>query len=149
MTSRPLMFALMLGALLGSAQAASAAEHGNEHGAKHGRAVCHDCGKVTSVNVSERNGDSNAVGLLAGGAAGALLGHQVGGGNGRSIATIAGAVGGAYAGKKIQERANSTRVWTVHVKYDDGRHRSFNFERNPELRSGDRVRNAGSSIARR
>lgn len=109
---------------------------------------CVDCGKVTAVNVSERNGDSNAIGLLAGGAAGALLGHQVGGGTGKDIATIAGAVGGAYAGKKIQERSNATKVWSVQVQYDNGQRRSFDFERDPAMRAGDRVRNAGASIAR-
>ena len=100
------------------------------------------------MNVSQKDGDSNAIGLLAGGAAGALLGHQVGGGTGKDIATIAGAVGGAYAGKKIQERSNATKVWTVQVQYDNGQHRSFGFERDPGLHAGDRVRNAGASIAR-
>jgi uncharacterized protein YcfJ len=32
-----------------------------------------------------------------------LLGHQVGRGKGKTLATVAGAVGGGYAGKKIQE----------------------------------------------
>src|SRR5436309_3533271 len=47
---------------------------------KSGKLPCLDCGKVVAVNVVEKAGDSNAVGLLAGGAAGALLGNQVGSG---------------------------------------------------------------------
>ncbi len=116
-----------------------------EHKAKAG---CHDCAKVLGVRVEKRKGDSNALGVVAGGAAGALLGNQVGSGNGKTLATIAGAVGGAYAGKKIQEKANESKVWTVDVEYDNGRRGSFSFDREPGLQRGDRVRNAGHSIRR-
>ena len=116
--------------------------------AQHGNAACLDCGKVTAVNVSEKKGEGNALGVIAGGAAGGLLGHQVGGGKGKTLATIAGAVGGAYAGKKIQESATSTKVWTVEVQYDNGRRGSFSFDRDPGVQRGDRVKNAGQSIMR-
>jgi outer membrane lipoprotein SlyB len=109
---------------------------------------CLDCGRVTAVNVSEKRGESNALGVIAGGAAGALLGNQVGRGNGKTAATIAGAIGGAYAGKKIQESANKSRVWTVEVQYDNGRRGSFSFDHDPGVQSGDRVKNSGQSIMR-
>jgi uncharacterized protein YcfJ len=35
---------------------------------------------------------------------GGLIGNQVGSGNGRKLATIAGAIGGAYAGNEIAKR---------------------------------------------
>jgi uncharacterized protein YcfJ len=35
---------------------------------------------------------------------GGLLGNQVGSGNGRKLATIAGAVGGGYVGNEIAKR---------------------------------------------
>ncbi|MES2317699.1 MAG: glycine zipper 2TM domain-containing protein [Pseudomonadota bacterium] len=117
-------------------------------GSQRGTSACIDCGKVTAVNVSQKRGESNALGVIAGGAAGALLGHQVGGGSGKTVATVAGAVGGAYAGKKIQERANASKVWTVEVEYDNGRRGSFSFDRDPGLQRGDRVKNAGQSIMR-
>jgi len=45
--------------------------------------------------------------------AGGLLGNQVGGGSGKTIATVAGAAGGAYAGRKIQEnQQNKTETVT-------------------------------------
>lgn len=112
------------------------------------RAVCRDCGKVTGVRTSRQNGSSNALGVIGGGAVGGLLGNQVGGGSGRAIATVAGAVGGAYAGKAIQERANAHTVWTVDVQYDNGQRRSFKFNSQPGLQRGDRVRNSGNSIRR-
>jgi len=116
--------------------------------ARSGNMACLDCGKVTAVNVSEKRGESNALGVIAGGAAGALLGNQVGGGSGKAIATVAGAVGGAYAGKKIQESTGKTRVWTVEVQYDNGRRGSFSFDNDPGVQTGDRVKNSGQSIMR-
>ena len=113
-----------------------------------GKMSCLDCGKVTSVTVSERKGESNALGMIAGGAAGALLGNQIGGGSGRKVATVAGAIGGAYAGKKIQENANSSKVWSVEVQYDNGQRNTFQFDQDPGVQRGDRVKNAGQSITR-
>jgi outer membrane lipoprotein SlyB len=147
MRKQPLLLALAFTGLLGAANLATADEHGNGHN-KH-KNVCQECARVTSINVTEKRGESNAVGLLAGGAAGALLGNQVGSGNGRSVATVAGALGGAYAGKKIQENANSRKIWNVHVKYDNGHTGQFAFERDPGLRNGDLVRKTGGSLARR
>jgi uncharacterized protein YcfJ len=45
---------------------------------------------------------------------GGLLGNQVGGGNGKKLATVAGAVGGGYAGNKVQGsmQANDTVTTT-------------------------------------
>ncbi|MDM5179857.1 glycine zipper 2TM domain-containing protein [Massilia sp. DJPM01] len=111
-------------------------------------AACRDCGKVTAVRSARQNGSANALGVIGGGAVGGLLGNQVGGGSGRALATVAGAVGGAYAGKKIQERANAHTVWTVDVQYDNGQRRSFKFNNQPGMQRGDRVRNSGNSIRR-
>lgn len=46
-------------------------------------------------------GQSNVGGLLLGGLIGGVLGHQVGGGSGKDLATVAGAVGGAVVGNQI------------------------------------------------
>ena len=110
--------------------------------------VCTTCGKVTAVRVAEKAGDSNAVGLIAGGVAGAALGHQIGGGTGKTLATIAGAAGGAYAGKKVQENMNATKVWTVSVRYNDGSTAEFNYEKDPGFKSGDAVRKSGNGLVR-
>jgi outer membrane lipoprotein SlyB len=111
--------------------------------------ACHECGKVTSVVVGEKAGEGSALGLIAGGVAGALIGNQVGSGHGRQLATVAGAAGGAYAGKKVEEKARSTKVWTVHVQYEDGRHASFNFDHDPQMLTGDRVDHINGTIVRR
>lgn len=112
-------------------------------------AACAECGKVTSVKVSEKEGESSPLGMIAGGVAGAVLGHQVGGGRGKDIATIAGAAGGAYAGHKVEQKVRSTKVWVVNVHFENGDERSFNFESDPGYTTGDAVKQSGNSISRR
>jgi len=109
---------------------------------------CTTCARVRAVTVAEKAGESNAVGLIAGGVAGAVLGHQVGGGFGKDLATVAGAAGGAYAGKKIQENMGSKKVWTVAVQYADGRRAKFHFSSDPGFQVGDAVKNSGRTIVR-
>lgn len=47
--------------------------------------------------------DPNRIaGTVIGGVAGGVLGHQIGGGSGKTIATVLGAAGGAYAGNQAQ-----------------------------------------------
>jgi outer membrane lipoprotein SlyB len=114
-----------------------------------GAAACHDCGRVLSVHESKRAGEGGAMGLIGGGVAGALLGNQVGSGHGRQLATLAGAAGGAYAGKKVEEQARSHQVWDVEVQYENGQKAHFEFDHNPGFGSGDRVRKDGNTIVRR
>jgi uncharacterized protein YcfJ len=47
---------------------------------------------------------NSPVGIGVGAVVGGLIGSQVGGGNGRTLATIAGAVGGGYVGNEIAKR---------------------------------------------
>ncbi len=49
-------------------------------------------------------GTNSVVGTVLGGAAGAAIGHQIGGGSGKDVATAAGAIGGAYAGNKVAKQ---------------------------------------------
>ncbi|MCU6432838.1 glycine zipper 2TM domain-containing protein [Undibacterium sp. Jales W-56] len=109
---------------------------------------CVGCGKVIAVNVNDKEGEGSALGVIAGGVAGAILGNQVGNGSGRDLATIAGAAGGAYAGRKIEQKAKSSKVWEVTVQYDNGEKNTFSFDHDPGLNNGDRVKNSGSSIIR-
>lgn len=129
-------------------KALAANKPGTVYASKDAQANCTDCGHVTAVKVNEKAGDSNAVGLIAGGVAGAVLGHQVGGGLGKDLATIAGAAGGAYAGKKIQENMNASKVWTVSVKYTNGHTANFDFAQDPGLAVGDAVRKSGQTLVR-
>jgi len=112
-------------------------------------AACTDCGKVTAVRISEKDGEGSAVGMIAGGVAGALLGRQVGKGTGRDVATVAGAAGGAYAGNKIEGKMKKIKTWSVAVRFDNGDERVFNFDHDPGMAAGDPVKAAAGSIVRR
>lgn len=130
-------------------KALAASKANNVYSSKAAQPDCDDCGHVTAVTAHEKAGDSNAVGLIAGGVVGAVLGHQVGGGLGKDLATIAGAAGGAYAGKKIQENMNASKVWTVSVKYTNGHTATFDFPQDPGLAVGDAVRKSGNTLIKR
>jgi outer membrane lipoprotein SlyB len=65
--------------------------------------VCANCGTIESVTPVTRKGHGSGVGIVAGGVAGAVLGNQVGQGNGRTAATVLGAVGGGWAGMRLRK----------------------------------------------
>jgi uncharacterized protein YcfJ len=111
-------------------------------------AACTDCGKVSAVSVTEKEGEGSAVGMVAGGVAGALLGRQLGGGIGRDLATVAGAAGGAYAGKEIEKKVKTQKVWNVDVQFRDNSKGHFEFAEDPGLAVGVTVKKSGSSIVR-
>lgn len=61
--------------------------------------VCHD--QVVTHTAPPRD-QHHIAGTAIGAVAGGLLGHMVGGGRGNGLATVAGAVGGGYAGNRIE-----------------------------------------------
>lgn len=58
------------------------------------------CQQAVVQQPQQQQGGSTA-GMLIGGVAGGILGHQIGGGTGRTVATAAGAVGGAMVGNHL------------------------------------------------
>lgn len=82
----------------------------------------------------------SGVGVVGGAVLGGLLGNQVGGGSGRTLATIAGAVGGGYAGNEVEKRTRTTTTYQVRVRMEDGQVRTFPYNSQPNWNAGDRVR---------
>lgn len=103
-------------------------------------AICADCGKVTTINVVEREGEGTGIGAVAGGVIGGVLGNQIGHGTGRKIATVAGAAGGAYAGHQAEKQIRTTRQWNVAVRMENGSTRMFRYDQEPTVHVGDSVR---------
>lgn len=103
-------------------------------------AVCTSCGVVASVNTIAQKGEGSGLGAIAGGVLGGVLGHQVGGGTGKKIATVAGAAGGAYAGHQVEKNMKSTTSYEVIVNMDDGTTRTFSYDTPPAFQSGAKVR---------
>ncbi len=77
-------------------QVAQASSH---HQASH---VIHNDGRSYPAQAPATQ--NSPVGIGVGAVIGGLLGSQVGNGNGRTLATIAGAVGGGYVGNEVAKR---------------------------------------------
>lgn len=102
--------------------------------------VCANCGVVEAVNVVEQKGEGSYIGMIAGGVAGAVLGSQVGHGNGTTIAQVIGAAGGAYAGNEIEKRIKTTNHYEVLVRLENGGSQMVSYPAQPGVSVGTRVR---------
>jgi outer membrane lipoprotein SlyB len=85
--------------------------------------------------------DPTGAGAVVGGVLGAAVGNQIGDGNGRRLATVIGAAGGAKVGHEVEKR-RSTEItgYRVDVALDDGGTRSFTLASTEGFSSGQRVR---------
>jgi outer membrane lipoprotein SlyB len=108
--------------------------------------VCYDCGTVSSITPVTQKGEAGALGTLGGAAAGGVAGHQFGGGRGKDVATVAGAVLGAMAGREIEKRARSTTVYQIGVSMEDGSSRTVTVNDPAGLQVGSRVRVDGNNL---
>lgn len=105
-------------------------------------------GTVIRIDPIERTAQPSGAGAVVGGVLGAVVGHQFGGGTGRTLATAAGAVGGAFAGNAIEKQRSKTVVgWRVEVRLDNGSTRSFRMASPGTLAVGSRVHVEGSTIS--
>lgn len=109
---------------------------------KAGKKKCKGCASVTRVEKVEKERKASGLGAIGGAVAGGVLGHQVGSGRGKTLATIAGAGGGAYLGNEVEKRFRDKKMyWDVVIKRDsDGSERSLEFPDEPVYKAGDRVR---------
>ena len=96
-------------------------------------------GTIQSIEVVPQS-QGLGLGTLAGAAIGGVLGHQVGGGTGKTVSTVAGAAGGAYVGHEIEKRRHpENQIYKVTIRMDDGTTQSFAQEAEPAVKQGDRV----------
>jgi outer membrane lipoprotein SlyB len=114
--------------------------HRHHEAAPAAPAVCHECGTVLGVRYEKRKGEGGAVGIVAGAAAGGLLGNQFGKGDGKTALTVAGAVGGGFVGNEVQKRVSAREVWITQVKMRDGSVRTVEHDQQPAWKTGQLVR---------
>ena len=74
------------------------------------RQECHDEQVTRQAPVKDEH---QVLGTIAGAVIGGVVGHQIGGGSGRDIATVAGAAGGGYAGNRIQKNLQDRDTTTT------------------------------------
>ncbi len=82
--------------------------------------VCARCGVIVSMRDIVTSGEGSGLGVAGGAVIGGLLGRQLGGGRGRDLATLVGAVGGAVAGNAVEKKARVTQSREITVLFDDG-----------------------------
>jgi outer membrane lipoprotein SlyB len=104
-----------------------------------GQRVCPTCGVVESIGKVKREGAPTVAGTIGGAVVGGILGSQIGGGSGKTIATGAGAVGGAIAARELEKRLAGKEVWQVIVRMSNGTMRAVQFENEPQLKVGEQV----------
>lgn len=119
-----------------------------QHEAPPPKIACDNCGVVISIKEVEQEGKGSGMGVIAGGLAGGLAGNQVGNGTGRDLATLAGIVGGAIAGNKIEEKVKKTHVYDVTVKMENGEEHVLRYKTAPGVMAGDKIRIEGENIVR-
>lgn len=113
---------------------------------KPAAAPCAQCGVIESIRVVEVPAEGSGVGAVGGAVVGGILGHQVGGGRGRDLATVAGAVGGVVAGNEIEKRMKTSSGYEVTVRFDDGGTRVLRETGTPTWRNGQHVKVVDGAI---
>ncbi|WP_283743663.1 glycine zipper 2TM domain-containing protein [Sideroxydans sp. CL21] len=112
------------------------------------KVACDNCGVVVSVKEIEQEGKGSGLGVIAGGVAGGIIGNQVGQGTGRDLATLAGLVGGAFAGNTVEKKIKKTNVYDVTVKLGNGEERVIRYTTAPGVMAGDMIKVEGEKIVR-
>lgn len=103
-------------------------------------AICRDCGTVEAVREVAVEPKGSGGGAVAGGIVGGLIGNQWGRGATRDIATVLGALGGAYAGNHIEKSVKESKRYDVIVRFEDGSTRTYSSDSPPAWQAGDHVR---------
>lgn len=96
---------------------------------------------VRPVRISSNNGRPSGLGVVGGGALGALAGSSIGGGRGSVATGIIGGIGGAVAGNAIENSVAMRDGVEITVRLDNGDLRAITQTTSGEFfRAGDRVR---------
>lgn len=99
--------------------------------------------QITATQIASNQ--HQGVGAVLGGLAGVGIGSLIGGGTGRDVAMVAGAVGGALAGNEIQKRhAQPIEGQQIFVRMKSGVLVEVTQPVNPNLRVGQEVFIQGS-----
>lgn len=106
-------------------------------------------GVVQSIDLVRQGSTGVGGGAILGAVVGGILGNQVGGGDGKTAATVIGAAGGAYAGNELEKRNQSQEdAFKMTIRMRDGSYQTLIQTSHADIRVGDRVR-IENGVARR
>lgn len=97
-------------------------------------------GTIESISPATIQNSPSGLGLLGGAVVGGLLGNMVGGGKGRTLATIGGALGGAAAGYGAEKAMDQTSGIEITVRLDNGQTIAVVQQPDEQFSVGERVR---------
>ena len=109
-------------------------------------AICHECAVIEEVRTVEKAGQASGVGAVGGAVVGGILGHQVGAGRGKDLATVLGALGGGFGGNQIEKTVKKEKEYQIVVRYDDGSKGLFTQATPPGWHKGDKVKVINGAI---
>src|SRR5262245_28602477 len=107
---RALLVATLVSVPLAWASDANAKPVTEVHGVKLA-SICKSCGVVSDTHTETRKGKSSGLGAVGGAVVGGVVGHQFGGGSGKTAMTALGAVGGGVAGNEVEKNMKKYTVW--------------------------------------
>ena len=106
-------------------------------------------GRVIEIQVISEQSRTTGGGALLGAVLGGVVGHQLGGGSGKNVATGVGVIGGALVGNEVESsKTADSEIYRVTVRLDNGRSQSFDYRHIDNLQVGDRVRIENQQIVR-
>lgn len=98
-------------------------------------------GKIISVReYSVQTNNVNPLGVAGGAIVGGLLGNQIGGGKGKTLATIVGVAGGAYAGNELSKNNQQVQMVELQFKQTNGQNYTINQEKSGYFYVGQAVK---------
>jgi outer membrane lipoprotein SlyB len=97
-------------------------------------------GRIEAIEVTKIPGSDNlGMGSVIGGVIGGLLANQIGGGNGKVLATVAGVGGGALLGNQVEQYNRLHETFRIRVQLDNGDMQTVSQDNDADLSVGNRV----------
>jgi outer membrane lipoprotein SlyB len=79
---------------------------------------------------------------------GAVVGSEIGAGRGKTLAEVAGAAGGAYAGNEVEKNMKKSAHFRITVRMNNGSVRTITQKTDPGFRTGDSVKIENGTLVR-
>ena len=96
-------------------------------------------GRVESIqSVTIAGSNQPGMGTVIGGLVGGIIANQIGSGNGRALATVAGAGGGALVGYQM-DQTRPREIYRIRVQLDSGEFQTVSQDTDADLSVGNRV----------
>lgn len=110
-------------------------------------------GVIQSIELVQQGGgiagSGYGLGTVAGGVIGGILGNQVGGGTGKTVATVGGVAAGAYVGHQLEKGKTGTgNAYKFTIYMNDGSYQTLTQSTVGNFKVGDRVRIENGALYR-